>query len=571
MLFIAKRLPWLVAALILAGCGGGSSQITDPSIIIVPPEATAIGAGTTLQLTATVQDSSNTTVLWFVNSIPGGNGTTGTISPQGLYTAPSVPPQNGSVTISAAPQAFPVTSSSIILNITFANASLQGSYVYTLSGTQSGSPWAVVGSFTADNGTISNGIEDINGPSGVSSALPFSGSYFIDANGQGVATLTSAQGNIDLTFTLNTQGEAVVIRSDAGSVASGVIYPQLPSALTLTDLDAEYVLDLSGVSASGNPLNIIGALVTNGSTTLTYGEQDLNDGGTTAFMHFNGTYSIGSSGRGTATFTDSTGTRTYSFYVVSATQLQFIETDSSGHLVGSVFEQQDVTPTTALTGSYVLDAVGTDGTAAYGAAAGFSINTTVYGQIDGGTGDINSGGSVTTDPTLSGNWTYGANGRGTLTLTGASGSHGYVYYLITPSTGVILTTDSGLNGLGQLFSQSGGFATTDLSGQYTLILSSPVGIAPPTSAVGLLTLNGNGALAGIETINDNGTPSGNLSVTGTYSVTAAGTNTSTRGVATLTTNGGSSIDFAFYPISNSSIILLGESGSPIAGTAVSQY
>ena len=98
MTSILKKLPLLFSILILAGCGGGnSSQISNPTITLVTPVSTVIAAGTTLQFSAIVAGSGNTTVLWFVNNIPGGNSTVGTISPQGLYTAPNVPTQNGSV------------------------------------------------------------------------------------------------------------------------------------------------------------------------------------------------------------------------------------------------------------------------------------------------------------------------------------------------------------------------------------------------------------------------------------------------------------------------------------------
>lgn len=571
MLSIPRKLCLLWGILFLAGCGGGSSEINNPTITLVTPVATVIAAGTTLQLNAVVANSDNTTVLWSVNNINGGDSAVGTISAQGLYTAPSMPPSNGSIVISASPQVFPTVSTSVTIGITFADASLNGNYVFAMSGTQSGSPWAIAGSFTGNNGIISNGIEDINGPSGIAQALPFSGSYFIDANGQGAATFTSAQGSVTMAFALNTQGQAVVMRTDSGSAASGNFYPQLSTALTLNNLNAPYVFSFTGSDSSGKLLNDIGTFVTNGSTTLASAEEDLNDDGTTANQPFNGSYGSISNGRGTATFTDSTGTRTYSFYAVSPLQLQFIETDASGHLSGTAFQQQSVAFTTTLSGSYVFYVSGGNGTTTYGAAGGFTTNTTTVGNINAGTGDINVAGSMASDATLTGSFTIGTAGRGTVTLSGASGTNNYVYYLITPNQAFLLSTDTGTNASGQLFLQSGGYATAALIGSYTLSLASPTGASTPSLAVGLLTLNGNGALAGFETANDNGTSSGELSVTGIYAVTASTSTTSTRGEATLTTNGGASTDFIFYPISNSSVILLGETGSSTLGILLGQY
>ena len=216
-------------------------------------------------------------------------------------------------------------------------------------------------------------------------------------------------------------------------------------------------------------------------------------------------------------------------------------------------------------------ATGNNGTATYGVAGGFVTNTTSSGNINAGTDDINEAGGIATNATVTGGFTSGTFGRGTITLTGSSGTTNYVYYFISPSAAFLLTTDANINASGELFFQSGGYSTAALAGNYTLTLTSLVGSTVPSSAVGLLSLNGTGALAGFENTNKNGTSTGQQPVTGTYAVTPPTTNTSTRGIATLSTSGGASTNFAFYPFSNSSVILLGESGSPVIGTLVYQY
>ncbi|MGH8282493.1 MAG: beta strand repeat-containing protein [Gammaproteobacteria bacterium] len=570
MISILRKWPVLCCALILTGCGGGSSQITNPTITLTTPSSSTLVAGSTLQLRATVTNSDNTTVLWYVNNIAGGNSFLGTITPQGLYTAPSLPPQGGIVIISAAPQAFPIAITSITIGITFGSNSLNSNYVFTLNGAQGGSPWAATGSFTGSNGSISNGIEDINGPSGVAQALPFTGSYVIAANGQGTATFNSAQGSVTLTFTLNSQGQAVAMRSDAGSVATGFFYPQLPTALTLANLNAPYVFSFTGSDSSTKPLNVIGAFITNGSTTLASAEEDINDGGTTVHQTFNGIYTSISNGHGTATFTNATGTRSYSFYVVSPAQLQFIETDASGHLSGTAFQQQAVTPSTTLSGLYVFYASGYSGSAAYGNVGGFSTNATTSGNINAGTDDINTAGTIVTNASLTGSFNVGPLGRGTLTLSGASGANNYVYYLITPTQAFLLSTPAGINASGQLYNQTGGFVITSLYGNYILQVASPVSISKPFSTIGLINLDGVSAVAGSETVNTNGTISGDLAVTGTYALATATSTTSTRGIINLVTGGGATTDYVFYPISSSAIILMGDDSSTPAGTMATQ-
>ncbi|MGH8377874.1 MAG: hypothetical protein ACRER7_02875 [Gammaproteobacteria bacterium] len=527
-------------------------------------------AGSTLQLSATVGNSANTTVLWYVNNIAGGNNLVGTITPQGLYTAPALPPRGGLVIISAAPQAFPIALTSISIGITFGSSSLNGNYVFTLNGAQGGLPWTVIGSFTGSNGSISSGIEDINGPSGVSQALPFTGSYVIAANGQGTATFNSSQGIVTMAFTLNSLGQAVITRSDAGTVATGFFYPQLSTALTLTNLNSPYVFSFTGLDSSSKPLNVIGTFVTDGSPTLASAEEDINDDGTTTNQPFSGSYGSINNGRGTATFTDSTGTHTYSFYAVSPTQLQFIETDASGHLSGTAFQQQAVTSSTTLSGLYVFYVSGNNGAAAYGAAGGFATNTTTSGNINAGTDDINAAGTITSNAALTGSFTIGASGRGTLALSGASGTNNYVYYLITPTQAFVLSTDAGINASGQLYNQTGGFVTAAFFGNYTLQLASPVNITTPSSTIGLLNLNGVSAVAGSETVNLNGVTSSDLAVSGTYTLTTGTGTTSTRGIVTLNTGGGASTEYVFYPISGSALILLSGDSLVSAGIMATQ-
>ena len=557
---------------LIVACGSGnSSQINNPTITMLTPISSVVAAGSKLQLRAVVSGSNNTSVLWFVNNIPGGNSTVGTITSQGLYTAPNLPPSTGSVVISASPQIFPVVSSSIIIGITFANVSLSGSYVFVLNGMQAGSPMAIAGSFTSNGNGAITGIEDFNGSAGVATAAPFTGSYLVNANGQGTATFTSSQGSFTMGFTVNTQGQAVIMSTDSGTVASGNFYPQLSNALTLTSLNAPFVFSLKGIGGSGNLVNIIGTFVTNGSNTFSYAEEDRNPGLTTSNETFTGTYTLGNNGpgTGTATFTDSYGTKTYDFYMVSSTQFQFIEVDNSGYLSGTAYQQQSVSSTTVLAGTFVYYVSGGVGNADYGSAGGFTTDTVTFGNITAGTNDINEIGSLASNPQLTGGFTSGTHGRGTIALTGTNGTTDYVYYLISPYAAFVLTTDPAVNASGALFVQIGGFVTSSLSGYFTYALETPVIATPPLTSVGLLYLNGAGAIAGFANTNNNGVVSGQQPVTGVDTVTPLTATTSTRGLATLTV-AGASTNFVFYPISNSSIIMM-SNGMPGIALMVLQY
>ncbi len=98
---------------VLSGCGNGSSSSSAPSYSVVVSGASTTRLGATTQFTATVTGTTNTAVLWQVNSITGGNATYGTISATGLYTAPFVL-SAATVTITAVLQASATSSGSFV-------------------------------------------------------------------------------------------------------------------------------------------------------------------------------------------------------------------------------------------------------------------------------------------------------------------------------------------------------------------------------------------------------------------------------------------------------------------------
>jgi hypothetical protein len=75
----------------------------------------SVGLGEQLQLVAAVQGAPNQGVTWGVNEVPGGNSTYGTITTNGLYTAPAVIPSNPNVTIDAVSQLDNKTTGTLLL------------------------------------------------------------------------------------------------------------------------------------------------------------------------------------------------------------------------------------------------------------------------------------------------------------------------------------------------------------------------------------------------------------------------------------------------------------------------
>jgi len=86
-----------------SGPGGGSTPPPPPPQITVTiaPNSGTVLLGNTLAFSATVTNTSDTSVFWSVNGISGGSPQVGTISPDGLFTAPADLPPGGKVQVAA--------------------------------------------------------------------------------------------------------------------------------------------------------------------------------------------------------------------------------------------------------------------------------------------------------------------------------------------------------------------------------------------------------------------------------------------------------------------------------------
>jgi hypothetical protein len=69
--------------------------------VSVTPNPANVRAGSSQQFAAKVTGTTNSSVTWYVNDVPGGNSTDGTISSSGNYTAPAVLPSPNTIAIQA--------------------------------------------------------------------------------------------------------------------------------------------------------------------------------------------------------------------------------------------------------------------------------------------------------------------------------------------------------------------------------------------------------------------------------------------------------------------------------------
>ena len=177
----------LAASLFLGSCGG--SMPPPPITITVTPATATVSPGGSTQFMATVTGTTNTTVTWQVNGTPGGSAATGTITSNGLYTAPNTIPNPATVTVTA---------------VLSANASDSGSASVTIAQqvavTVSPNPITVAifttQQFTATvNGQPSTAVTwEVNGVTGGSQATGYISTSGLFVAPGGVPTASSGNG-----------------------------------------------------------------------------------------------------------------------------------------------------------------------------------------------------------------------------------------------------------------------------------------------------------------------------------------------------------------------------------------
>jgi hypothetical protein len=476
----------------------------------------------------------------------------------------------------------------------FTNASLSGQYAFEMSGLDlNGGALARVGTFTANgSGTITAAVEDVN-DAGTFSFVQFSsGTYSIGSDGRGSITLTgggSLGGGLGLSVSLSSTKSGLAVQVDGNATSSGSFDLQTASAFSLPSITGQYAFDLSGEDANGAPLTLVGEFAAS-SGTVTGGIIDTNDGsqpapvGPTALSTstFQMDPTFGSSaGRGTVVLNG----QTLAFYIVDGTRLKFLEEDTLAHTVGDAFVQTGTIPTqvSGLNGNFAfIDSaaalkgnfgnIARVGSAAFnaGALASVSLDDNNAGNYSKATGDT---GSYTIDSANPG------SGRGTYTFTDSSfGTFSYVFYLISPTAGLVMETTANVVGSGSMSSQPASPSNSSLAGNYVFNWS---GITIPSSGnlgfeedfVGQYALSNTGSITGIVDFTELGSTSTpiflGVPLTGTFTVNGTGRNTYQTTVSPGSGAPSTTIHFAAYVAGNgnSLYVVTTDSTRVTAGTA----
>jgi hypothetical protein len=302
----------------------------------------------------------------------------------------------------------------------------------------------------------------------------------------------------------------------------------------------------------------------NGSGNITTGQMDINDLASSPFedLPVSGTYSVNSSGRGTATIVSNypgSGTAlNFVFYVVNATDIKFMETDTVAVLAGEVMTQA---PGSLAAGTYAFTMGGIDGN---GSALGLGglIPVDGTGSIASGVLDANDGGSSSVGNTLTGTYGISSSGRGLATLSSSLGSLPLAFYKAANGDVELVSLGGILGGInfsvgGMAKAQAGGpFGLQSMNGNYAVNFSgtnlgSGFTGAGEEDISGQLSGDGAGNLSGVLDINNSGSIFQGVSLsTSSYSMTSSG-----RGTASLNA-GGAAFALQTYQIDPGTVLYL---------------
>ncbi len=510
----------------MSGCGSSSSVIS-VSISQAPPGI--LTPGGMAQITATITGTGEG-VMWScapgsgnTNSACGSfNPSTTTTGVATTYTAPAT--AVGSVIITATSIKNSAVTASVNVTIS-TSGGLAGNYAFYVSGEDFNGLYSLAGAVTISaNGSLT-GEQDYNDALGVTS--PSGGDMITGGNlafdpvaGLGTLTLiTNNKKNLGVngteTLALNfvNNNHALIIQADESATSSGSFDLQtLPSTPA-----GGFSFAVSGAGNTGHT-HFFGGVFSVSGTSVSSGTFDVNNNGSISPNNsFTGTLSAADSfGRGTLTGTGMAGTIVY--YMVGPEVLRLIDVDSTSTFVGSAFGQG------ASAGTFSTASIGTSVFTLQANLAGIPYG--VVGQIVpsaaafSGVADLNEPGVVdAAAQSISGTFTVGGNGYGSLTISPALASVSVLGLYATDPTlnlndpnntttggggALLVDLDTDIAGSGVLVPQTD-TSTTSFAGNYALGLQDLI----PEIGGGEFDFVGNatataGSLGGAGILNDPG-------------------------------------------------------------------
>src|SRR6476661_7263090 len=141
----------------------------------------------------------------------------------------------------------------------FTNASVSGPFAFTVAGADllNGNPFAAGGVLTSDGaGNVTSGIEDFNDGGSITTAVPFTGTYSMAANGRGTLTLNTTAGIFSFAI-YPSSGGVLVLEVDSRFLTSGTALQQQTAPFTASSFQGTYGMNFDAASSGGSELDSI--------------------------------------------------------------------------------------------------------------------------------------------------------------------------------------------------------------------------------------------------------------------------------------------------------------------------
>ncbi len=443
----------------------------------------------------------------------------------------------------------------------FSQSSLSGQYTYQVTGYDlgnNGAPFSESGIFTADGkGNITTGTDDFS--EGTLQTSTFTGHYSLVNDGTGTVTFVFSNGaSASYAVTLVSSSQVYLIEADGSANAYGTATLQSASALAAIP-NGTFAFRIHNLATQ----SMIGAFTINGNVVS--GSDDVWPGTGSSLTLAGGFGAPGAGGRGTGTFTDSTGTQGFIYYIVDANTIHFLLTNSGVLGVGSAEMQSGTFNTGTFTGGYAFGSRGDTANFLAGIQTVGQITSDGKGNISSGNSDYAQDGVNQLNATLSGTYAIASNGRVVLNLTSSvAGSFQETLWMVNPTRAFFFVDNPATIEDGTMDAQqTASFSTSTMNGQYALLMDG-FNTSVLLDRVGTLTWDGKGGLS--------------LSELAVNSSTGAGTTAALSGTYTMNSNGravGSisnlSSNLVFYAVSaNSAYVLQNDAGTEISGVMTVQ-
>ncbi len=453
------------------------------------------------------------------------NGVIGLSYKQLLVASGGVQPYTWGVSSGTLPPGLTLTTDGILSG----TPTTLGNYTFTAKVVDSQSPIQAYNTLTA---TIT--INPVL--SFVSSPLPtglVGGSYSTTVaatNGLPPYNYTLAFGSLD-GLTLDAVGGTIAGTPTAAGVFNFTIEAQdsdnevASAAFSITvvgRLQGPYVLYFNGFD-NGQPFYDVANLITDGNGNITGGVLDqAGPGGTPASqVPITGTYSLGQNTNfGTMTLTRGDNHVSLNFGIIVSTtgdtKVMLNNTSNANETAygSGLLKKQTLTSILGSPASYSFGLFGNNVSGGRYAGVGmFALGTIANGSqpIVGGEEDLNDAGTVSLNDLITGGALTQLDsnaGRGALSVITASGTTNYVFYVVSTTELVALSTDAASpTTLVDLLAQqtvgaSGAFTNGTLKGQSVLALNGLTNSgSSPSAAVGVATFDGAGNIARTDGLN----------------------------------------------------------------------